>query len=316
MEVSEERADYAEFVSRVDEEIGLTRSSADFAACLLRGIFERADGGGADGDDAAICGAGPGDLVGSFGGDRIGLGVQRVIFNLLDVDGLEGTQADVKRDLGGFDPALPELREDVGSEMKAGGGCGNGAALVRVNGLVAVAIVRGIRTGDVGREGDMADLVDCGKEIVDWREADVALTEFAAGNDFGAEFIVGSEEKMLADGDFAAGADEAFPVIGIVLQLFCEEDFDASAEEVAGGRIVRAQGLGLQTSTAAIEAGGKDASVVEDDEVCGAKQAGEVAEIEMFDGSVEGGKMQKSRGGAVGERLLGDQFVRKFVVKI
>lgn len=54
-------------------------------------------------------------------------------------------------------------------------------------------------------------------------KADVALAEFSAGNYFGLQFAILAvvvltfaalaKEEALADADFAAGADQAFPIV-------------------------------------------------------------------------------------------------------
>ena len=84
----------------------------------------------------------------------------------------------------------------------------------------------------------MADLFDAGKEVIEGlpgiarpdpstvlragsrgrlppQKADVAFAKLAAGDDFGLEFVMISEIEMLADTDLAAGADQAFPFLGI-----------------------------------------------------------------------------------------------------
>ena len=55
----------------------------------------------------------------------------------------------------------------------------------------------------------------------------MALAEVSAGDHLGSKFVVVAEIKMLADGDFAAGADQTFPVVGIVAELAGQKDLDA-----------------------------------------------------------------------------------------
>jgi hypothetical protein len=131
----------------------------------------------------------------------------------------------------------------------------------------------------------VSDLVDAREEVGDWGEADVTFAEFSAVKDFGLKFVILSKEEVLSDGDFAAWSDEALPIVGLRLQLAREQNFDASAEEVTRGRILRTQGLGLETCASAIKPGGKDARVVEDDQIVGAKQIGEFAKIAVLQGS-------------------------------
>lgn len=74
----------------------------------------------------------------------------------------------------------------------------------------------------------MADGFDALEEIIDGRETDLTLSESSAGNDLGGKFVVVSEEKMFADSDFSAGAHQALPFIGLVMDLAGEENFDFS----------------------------------------------------------------------------------------
>jgi hypothetical protein len=152
----------------------------------------------------------------------------------------------------------------------------------------------------------VADLFYVGEEIVDRGEADVALAEFAAGDDLGMEFVIIAEEKMLADSNLAARPDQTLPVVGIPLQLPCKQDLDTAAKEVARGRIMRTQRLGLKATTSSVEAGGKYARVIEDEEVAGSEEIGEIAKLAVGEGAGGGGQVEQTRGGAIGKRLLGD----------
>ena len=272
----------------------------------MRGVFESADRGGAYGNDTAGFAAGLTDLGGGFFGDRIGLGVQGVLFDFFDADRLEGAEADVKGDFRGFDAAVAETGERLRSEMETGGGGGDGPALAGVDGLVAVAITGGIGAGDVGRERDMADLLDAGEEVVCRSEVEVALAKFAAGDDLGLEFVVVAEEKVLADADFAAWTHEAFPIVRIALQLPSEQDFDTAAEEVTRGRILRAERLGLKTGAASKKASGKYAGIVEYQQITGVEKVGKIAKVAVSERAGGGGQMEEARAGAIGQRLLGD----------
>ncbi len=65
----------------------------------------------------------------------------------------------------------------------------------------------------------MADAIESGEEIVfalkDRVEADATLAEFGAGEDFGLQFIVLAKEESFANTDLAAGANQAFPIVGL-----------------------------------------------------------------------------------------------------
>lgn len=289
----------------IDKEIGFAGAGLDFTR-LLRGVFESAHGGGADGYDAAGLAACLMDLRGGLIRDRIGLGVQHVLFDILDTNWLEGAEADVEGDLGGFYATVVEAGQNLRREVKTGGGCGDGSALAGVYGLIAVAIGAGIGAGDVGRKRDVADCFHASEEVVHRGETDVALAKLAAGDDLGLELVLIAEEEMLSDSDLASGANEAFPIVRFALQLSCEQDFDTAAEEVARGRILRAERLGLKAGAASKKAGGEYAGVVEYQQITGVEEVGKIAKMAVGESAGGGREMQEARAGAIGQRLLGD----------
>ncbi len=75
MEICEKRLDDAEFVSGINEDVGVARARADFTACLLGSEFQRANGCRSDGDDPAGFAACLLDFCGRILGDRVALGV-------------------------------------------------------------------------------------------------------------------------------------------------------------------------------------------------------------------------------------------------
>src|SRR5689334_9390891 len=106
MEVGQESAHQHEFVSRIDEEVCLTRAWLDFTVFFLRRKFERAHGRGSDGYYSSLFGASFIDLLCGLFGNRIRLRMQLVLFDLLHSDGLEGSQAYMQRHLGGLNTPL------------------------------------------------------------------------------------------------------------------------------------------------------------------------------------------------------------------
>src|SRR5581483_5557643 len=229
-----------------------------------------------------------------------------MFFNLFRADGLKGAEPDVKRNFRCLDPALRQLSEDLRSEMESGSRSGNGAAFPGVDSLIAGMVHRGIGTRDVGRERDVANLFHPGEEVVDFGEADAALAEVSAGNNFRLEFIVIAEEELLAYADLAPGPHQAFPFVGIFLQLAGEQDFNASAKKITGRGIAGTQRLGLKTFAASIKARGKHFCVVEHDEVAGTKERGEIAKSAILEASGRPGEVQQARRGPIRQRLLGN----------
>lgn len=238
-----------------------------------------------------------------------------VIFDLFHVDRLKSPESYVKCDFCSFNAAGTNASQDFWSEVESGGGSGDGSALAGVDGLIALAVGGGIWPGDVGRERDVSDLFDLGEEILGGGKANVAFAEFTARDDLGLKFIVVAEKETFADADLAAGTNEAFPFIGIGLELASEEDFDPSMEEVAAGGIARAEGLRAQAGTASVEAGGKYFCIVEDQEVGGVEEIGELAELAVLKVSADRGEVEEAGGGAVGEGFLRDEFLGEMVVE-
>lgn len=144
----------------------------------------------------------------------------------------------------------------------------------------------------------------------------MAFAELATGGDFGLKLVVLAEEQMLSDGNLATGADQALPQIRIAAQLAGKQDFHTSTKKIARGGIAGTERLRLKTSTAAIEAGREDAGVVENDEIVRPEQAREIAELPVVEDPGGRKKVQHARGGAIGQRVLRDQFRRQFVMKI
>ena len=231
VEVGEQSLDQPEFVAGIDEEIGFAGAGLDFTR--LCGVFESADRGGAYGYDAAGFAPCLTDLCGGFFRDRIGLGVERVLFDFLDAHWLEGAESDVEGHFCGLDAAVVEAGEDLRSEVEASCGGGDRSALSGVDGLVAVAVGSRIVAGDVRRKRDVADSFYSCEKVVHRSETDVALAKFAAGDDLSLELVIIAEGKVLADSDFAARADETFPIVRVALQLACEQDFDLAAKKIA-----------------------------------------------------------------------------------
>lgn len=116
----------------------------------------------------------------------------------------------------------------------------------------------------------------------------MAFAKLAAGDDFCLELVVISEKEMLPDPDFAAGADQAFPFIGVVMELAGEQDLHASVKKIAGGGIAGADRLRIKTCASSEEAGGKHTCVVEDDKIVGSEEVGEFAELTVGDGPGRG----------------------------
>ena len=215
----------AEVESGIDEDVGLAGLGGDAAVGgLSRGELESTDRGSADGDDATAGVAGALDFFGGLGRDGIPLAMDFVFLHNFDADGLKGAEPDVEGDFGGFDAAGADTVENLGSEVQSRGGRGDRADWLGIDGLVSLAIGGRVGAIDVGRKRDVPDAFDYGEEIRDRIEVEMALAKFAAGNDFGSEFVgvlgsFASEVDALADAELSSGMNESFPNVGFGREL-------------------------------------------------------------------------------------------------
>ncbi len=307
VEVCQHRLDHFKFETccgiRINKKVGRCWACDDCSGAYSNRMFEGANRCGANGNYPAPAAEREIDGRGGAGGDGVGLGVELVILDAIDADRLESSQADVQRDPGGLDAALTDSVENLRGEVETGGGRGYRSPLLGIDGLIAIAIVGGIRARDVGRERDVADAIEGREKIIHalgGLKTDVALAELSARQDFSLEFNLIAEEKAFADSDFAAGANQALPIVGIGRELASEEDFDAAGSAFA----------------AAIKPGRKNAGIVEDDEIAGSQKVGEFTKQGVRIAAAN--PLQAQHAGAVagGEGFLRDEFDGKVEVEI
>ena len=238
-----------------------------------------------------------------------------VILDTLDADWLKSSEADVQGDIDGLDAALADAVEDFRCEMEAGGRSGYGAPVAGIDGLIAFAVIFAvifaamgrIRPRNVRREWDVADAIENGVEIVNRLEANMALAERGAGENFRLQFIALPKKQLFSNAELAARLDQAFPIVGLAGELAREKNLDTALKKIASGGIVRAYGLNMYAFAPAIKPCGKDAGIVEDQQIAGVKQVGKVAELAI--GVVAAGALQMQHPRAVTsrERLLGNE---------
>jgi hypothetical protein len=200
--------------------------------------------------------------------------------------------------------------------MEARGGSGGGAEYLREDGLVAVAVFGCVRlilwAMDVGGQRHVADAVEDGAEVGGGGEPESAFAEVGSGDDFGFEEGCGvvrcGEVEALAGLHFSAGSYKGGPLV--LGELLGEEDFDA-----AGG--VGRASLGVLTADACgVEARGDDPAVVENEEVAGVEELGEIAEevVAVLTGvAVED---EHAAGAADGRGRLRDEFFGELEMEI
>jgi hypothetical protein len=183
---------------------------------LESAVLQRAHHRGADGDNAAAFADGAIDGISGGRGERVTLTVKVNLINSLHAERRKGAEAYVECETRDFDATNSERIEDLRGEMEAGSGRRYRAPLAGEDGLVAFAIRRLVVAMDVGRQGYMADAVEDGEEIVHRLEAQQALAELAALDDFGfkrdAAGRIGENED-LADGYLSAWTDKGAPEV-------------------------------------------------------------------------------------------------------
>lgn len=143
----------------------------------------------------------------------------------------------------------------------------------------------------------MTDAIENFEKVAVGMEADEALAEISAAENFGGEIV--GDNNALACAHFSAGANESLP--GEVTGGSREEDFHPSAGAVLA---------------MAVEAGREDFRVVEDDAIAGMNVAGEIAKVAIGPSACGAIDDEQPRTGSVGERLLSDEFFGKIEVEV
>ena len=103
----------------IDEKVRFAPARVDLAGVLLRGELERTHCGCANSDDTSGLAPGLLNFRSGFGRDRILFGVQVMVFYPLNVHRLEGSEAHVQCNFGGFNAARGQAGQNLSREMKA-----------------------------------------------------------------------------------------------------------------------------------------------------------------------------------------------------
>ena len=66
-----------------------------------------------------------------------------MVFNILDLDGVEGADADLQGEVVKMGPAIFQFGDQFGREVQSRGRCGHGDAFVevRIDGLVTLVVI-------------------------------------------------------------------------------------------------------------------------------------------------------------------------------
>ena len=116
-----------------------------------------------------------------------------------------------------------------------------------------------------------------------------------------------SRRRCARGAHLAAGADERLPVGR--RRNAAEQETSTAPEELATFGVVLADGEGVDPGAMAEEARGEDARVVKHQAIAGVKELRKVAKGAVFPAALRAMDHQHPRGGAIGERLLGNQLV-------
>src|SRR5690349_13773924 len=100
--------------------------------------------------------------------------------------------------------------KDFSGKVQASGGSGDGSFFAREDGLVPLAVGRGIRSLDVWRQRHMPEAFESGPKIALPMKTDGALSQVTAGYDLRLQAVF--EPDTLADLHFTAGPDQGTPV--------------------------------------------------------------------------------------------------------
>lgn len=157
VKVGDEGISALELIAGVDEDRRVAGIFLELTVVFAGDGFESADGGGADGDDAAALDANGVESLGRGGGKSVVLGVHLVLGGVFDGDGTESAETNVEGEFDELNALSLDLLQELGGKVETGSGGGGGAKSFGVDGLVAGLV--GERFVDVGREGHGAELV-------------------------------------------------------------------------------------------------------------------------------------------------------------
>ena len=240
------------------------------------------------------------------------LGVEVDVFDVFGADGLEGSEADVEGDGLDLDAVCAELGEDLGREVEAGGGGGGGAGFVGEDGLVAVAVFGGVVAVDVGRQRHVADAVEDSAEVVGGGEAQSAFAELAGGEDFGFEqrcWWSSDAAKCRCSPGWTLRPGRTRAVQSCSASCWVSR---TSMRPVGSGELCWV----CRPGAGGVEAGGDDAAVVEDQQVAGAEELGQIAKeivVVFAGGAVED---EHAAGAADGRWGLRDQLFGEIEMEV
>jgi hypothetical protein len=319
MEIGEHRRNHFEFESGINEEVRSGRPRGNPTCAEQCRVFESSNRSSAYADYSARIAKSLVDGKSSLSRDRIGFGMDFVILDAIDADGLKCSKAYVQSDLDSFDSALADSIEDFGGEVKTSCRSRHRAALLGIHSLITLPIRQGILAFDIRGQWDVPDAIEDRKEIHPIRQrlkTDAPLAELPTGNDMGFQFIRVAEKQSFSDADFTPGPNQALPLIGLGGKLARQQNLDSAAKVITGRRIALANRLSTDACPAPVKPRWKDSSVVEDHKIARPQQIRKVAEVAISILATTPVQMEHARAGAVGKGLLGNEFGGKMKLEV
>jgi len=161
VKVGQEGADNPEMKPGIDEKVSVCAAWRDSGGWGVRGgVLQCSDRGSANSYYPSALRRCAVDSVGNLIRDNVRFRVQLVFCDGFRVDGLERAQADVERNFGNLDAAALDLFQDLRGEMQTRGRRCDRASFMRVDRLIAIAIVKAIGASDVGWKRHMSESLD------------------------------------------------------------------------------------------------------------------------------------------------------------
>lgn len=151
VKIRQKSLDDLEVVPGIDEKVRLAAARMDLAGMLLRGELERTHRGRANRDYTSGLAPGFPNFRSGLGGDRILFGMQLMVFDPLNSHRLEGSEAHVQCNFGGFNATRGQAGQNLSREMKACGGRGDRSPVASIHGLITFVVGRRIGARDVRR---------------------------------------------------------------------------------------------------------------------------------------------------------------------
>ena len=294
VEIRDQAVQDLEPVPRIDKDTGPVALRVDDALVIRRGLDGPA-AGGADADDPAARSLHRVDPIRRVLGDDIELRVHVVLQDVLLLHRAESSETHVERDMNDVNAHFFDLLQEFLREMQARCRCRGASVVLSVDRLIAVPVLQLV--GDVGRKRHLSQLIQDLLEDPVVAELDKAVSFLRLSDD-------GPLQEPAAEAHHSAGAallsrlHQGLP--NVVLLPREKQHLD-----------LRAGALFL-----ADQPGGDDLCVVDDEAVPFPEISLNVPEGPVLD--LPGLPVQdhQPRGSAVLQRILRDQLLRQFIIKL